>query len=71
MAARTYTLKVVTRSIAKGAASTFKLRLSAVSRTAVRRALRRGMRITARLSVRVADAAANRRTLTRLVRLRL
>jgi hypothetical protein len=69
-AAKAYRLKTVTRAIAKGAKPKIALRVTTTSSRAARRALRLGKRVIARFRITVADAAANKKTLTRDVRLK-
>ena len=70
-AAKLYKLKKATAVIVKGGRVTVRPKLPAAARKAIKRSLRRGRRITVRLRVIVADAAGNKRTLARQVRLRL
>lgn len=68
--ARTYTLEVVTRSIAQGTTQRFRPRVSAAARRAIRRALRAGRQVIVRFTVTVADTTGNKQTLTRLINVR-
>lgn len=68
--ARTFRLKVVTKTIARGRAATVKLSLSKTVQTAIRRSLRQGRSISVKLRVVVSDAAGNDRTLTRTLKLK-
>ena len=68
---RLFRLARASAAIAQGRTVTLRPKLSRAARTAIRRALRRGRRIVVTLNVSAVDAAANRRTLTRRVRLRL
>jgi hypothetical protein len=69
--ATTYRLKALTRSIVKGASGKRKiaLRLSVTATGAIRRTLKAGRRIVVAFRIVVADLAANKRTITRSVRL--
>ena len=69
--AKLHRLGRASASIAQGRTVTLRPTLSRAARTAIRRALRRGRRIVVTLNVTAVDAAGNRRTLTRRVRLRL
>lgn len=69
--AKTYKLKTITTTIAKGTQVTVRLVLPAGARAAIRRALRAGKRIVVKLRVSIADGAGNARTLTRQIGLRL
>lgn len=69
--AKTYKLATATRSIGPGAQQRLTLRMSAATVRAIRRALSARKRVVVKLRITVADAAGNKRTLTRQVRLRL
>jgi len=69
--AKTYKLAALTKSIAKGAKATARLKLNATPRAAIKRALKRGKRVVVKFTVRIADASGNTRTLTRQVKLKL
>jgi len=60
-AARTFTPRAKTATIAQGTTIAMKLRLSARARTAIRRALKAHGRVVVTLGVRVADDAGNTR----------
>ena len=68
--ARLFKLAKVTTAIAPGERGSLRPRLSYAARVAIGRALRRGRRVTASLKVTLADAAGNKKTLVRQVRLR-
>ena len=70
VAAKTYRPVAVKRAIPQGATRKVALRLSALTTRAIRRALSARKRIVAKLKVVTADAANNRKTLARNVRLR-
>lgn len=67
--ARTYKLKPITSTIARGKKATVKLRLPAGAQAAIRRALAARKRIVVAIRVTVADPARNSRTLNRQVQL--
>jgi len=68
--ARLFKLAKVTTAIAPGERGSLRPRLSYAARVAIGRALRRGRRVTASLKITLADAAGNKKTLARQVRLR-
>jgi len=68
--AKTYKLKTVITVIAKGQKVTVKLKLSAAVRAAIKRALGARKRVVVAVKVTVADAAGNKTTLTRQIRLK-
>lgn len=67
--AKTYKLRSVSRPIARATSAPIKLKLSATTRIAIRRALKARKQVVAKLGVAVVDAAGNKRTMTRRVRL--
>jgi hypothetical protein len=68
---RLYRLTKVTVAIPRAGAATLRPKLSLTARTAIRGALRRRRAVYVQLSVTAVDAAQNKRTLTRRVRLKL
>ena len=69
--AKKYKLLTARRSIRQGAQERLVLRVSTATGRAIRRALRARKRVIVNLRITVADAAGNKRTLTRQVRLKL
>ena len=69
--AKTYKLGTAKRSIVQGAQQRLVLRVSTATGRAVRRALKARKSVIVKLRITVADAAGNKRTLTRQVRLKL
>jgi len=68
--AKAYKLKTLKRSIARGAKRKIALRVTASSSRAARRALRLRKRVIVRFKITTADAAGNKKTRTRDVRLK-
>ena len=71
VAARTYALTRVRKTIRKGGTAQLRLRLSKTGRDGAERALRRGRKVRAAVTVTLTDAAGNRRTLRRTITLKL
>lgn len=68
LAAKSYTLKSVTRKLSRNVKSTFRLSISRAARARILRALRGGKRVTAKFTVTVTDTAGNKRNVTRTVK---
>jgi hypothetical protein len=68
--AKTYKLSAVRTTLARGQKITIRLKLSTIARTAIKRALRARKRILAVVKLTVTDAAGNKQTLSRQVRLK-
>ncbi len=70
-AARLFRLRRASAQIGQGGKATLRLKVSRKALGAIRRALRGGRRVKARINVTTSDAAGNRTTSKRVVRLRL
>jgi hypothetical protein len=69
-ASKTYKLKKATKSIAGGGKAKLKLKLSKKARKAAKRALRRHRKVKAKVRVTVTDAAGNKASENRTIRLK-
>jgi hypothetical protein len=70
-AAKVYTLKRATARILKGGRATLKLKVSRKAQTAIKNALRNKKKVKAKITVTVTDAAGNKTTKTRTIKLHM